>query len=610
MASGTQSELQALKGWTLPPRVIRVLGDPRFRLEGPLLALHNCPDETTWTVEEPGILRQWTTKNGRELLHHVLSDLETLWAFGGPGPVLASAADDLTFWNCKTGVALKTVKQPSWITALSFRPDGKVLATGHDDGRVRLWDGGNGKLMREWREDKTPVSALAFTPDGQRLAAAMEDRRVCLFDAVHGLLTGTLEGHTDRVSGIAWHLSTRYLATSSWDTTARLWDARGEPLYILNGQADQVNAVAFSPDGTMLASADSAATIWLWEPFHGQVLRQLKGHVGEVNHLAFTADGSQLLSGGSDGRLILWDVASGENVLHATGDYAYTSRVRLSPTQKQVAAILGGRSITVWDTAQGKRLGSMEQLPSQATSITYPTNNGHLASGHEDGRILFWNTETFQSDREVREHTSRVTAMAVDPARQRLASGGSVDGYVYLWSLEKNDPLLLIPGATEGCTIEALAFVPTTSLLAAAGVDWRSSGQEGAVCLWDVDRPAKVQSVPTGGTALAARSDGKQIALATLTDSICLYSLQLGLEHELMGHSGPVTSLAYTSDGRHLLSSGDDGTIRVWDSSTGAVVQLLETDVSIRDLSITSDGRYVYTANANATAFVIDLKRT
>src|SRR5205085_5573023 len=108
-------------------------------------------------------------------------------------------------------------------------------------------------------------------------------RKVCLFDVVHGLTTGRLEGHTDRISGIAWHPSTRYLATSSWDTTARLWDVKGDPLYILNGQADQVNAVAFSPDGTMLASADSAATIWLWEPFHGKVLRQLKGHLGEVN---------------------------------------------------------------------------------------------------------------------------------------------------------------------------------------------------------------------------------------------------------------------------------------------------------------------------------------
>jgi WD40 repeat protein len=609
MASGSTSDLQALKGWTLPPRVVRVLGDPRFRLEGPLLALHNGPDETTWTVEEPGILRQWTTKNGRELLHQVLSDLEMMWTFGGATPRLVSAADDLTFWDSKTGAALKTVKQPTWVTALAFRADGSALATGHDDGRVRVWDASNGKLIREWREDQTPVSALSFTPDGQRLAAAMEDRKVYLFDTVHGLLAGKLEGHTDRISGISWHPSTRYLVTSSWDTTARLWDVRGEPLFILNGQADQVNAVAFSPDGAILASADSAATIWLWEPFHGKVLQLLKGHVGEVNHLAFTADGKHLLSGGSDGRLILWNVNTGDNVLHTSGDSTYTSRVRLSPSQKQVAAILGGRSIFLWDTDQGKRLGSIEQLPSQATAISYPTHNGHLASGHEDGRILFWNTSSLQVDREVREHTSRVTALAVDPAFLRLASGGSVDGYVYLWALDRQEPLLLIPGATEGCTVEALAFLPNSSLLIAAGVDWRSSGQEGALCVWDVDKPTKLKSLPTGGTALAARPEGNQFALATLTDSICLYSKAAELQQELIGHAGMVTSLAYTSDGKHLLSSGDDGTVRVWDAATGEQSQVLETDVSIRDLSITTDGRFVYTANANATAFVIDLNR-
>jgi WD40 repeat protein len=100
------------------------------------------------------------------------------------------------------------------------------------------------------------------------------------------------------------------------------------------------------------------------------------------------------------------------------------------------------------------------------------------------------------------------------------------------------------------------------------------------------------------------------LALATLTDSICLYDLNFDLKHELMGHTGSVTALVYSHDGKHLLSSGDDGTIRIWDTSDGTLLQALETDVSIRDLSVSADGRFVYTANANATAFVIDLKRS
>jgi WD40 repeat protein len=103
---------------------------------------------------------------------------------------------------------------------------------------------------------------------------------------------------------------------------------------------------------------------------------------------------------------------------------------------------------------------------------------------------------------------------------------------------------------------------------------------------------------------------GNQLAVATLTDSICLYQLpNLELERELEGHDGLVTALAYTNDGQYLLSTSEDGTVRVWEVASGKEMQILETDVSIRDLTVSADGRFVYTANANATAYVIDLQR-
>ncbi|HMP16305.1 MAG TPA: hypothetical protein PKD72_04730, partial [Gemmatales bacterium] len=211
---------------------------------------------------------------------------------------------------------------------------------------------------------------------------------------------------------------------------------------------------------------------------------------------------------------------------------------------------------------------------------------------------------------QTHDHNTRVTTMAISPDGKRLATGGSTDGYVFILAVPSNVIVLLIPGATEGCTVESLAFIPNSPLLAVTGVDWKSSGQEGRICLWDLAKPGKAGVTPVGGTALAAHPSGKQLAVATLTESICLYSLpELRLEKELEGHFGLVTALAYTSDGTQLLSSGDDGTVRVWDVASGTETQVCETDVSIRDLSISPDGRLVYTANANATAYVIDLRR-
>lgn len=611
MATGSSTELQALQGWKLPARVVRVLGDPRFRVEGNLLHLHPLWDGTTWTIEEPGILRQWNTVEGHELQHQHLSDLEMLWALGGNQPSLASAADDLTFWNAKTGLANKVIAQPAWVTALGFRPDGAVLATGHDDGRVRLWDTASATMIREWEMEPSAISALAFTNNGQQLAVGREDRTLVLLDCVHGVVNGKLKGHTDRISGIAWHPTTRFFATSSWDTTCRVWNVQqGEQVFILNGQADQVHAVAFSPDGSLLASSDSEATIWLWDPLEGKVIRKLKSHLGEVTQLAFTPDGKYLLSGGSDGRLILWNVATGENVLRTSADSTQASRIKLSPDQAQVAAILGGQSIYVWDAQQGQPIKTIESMPSLATALAYQTGQSGLASGHDDGRVFFWDTATGKQLAQIHDHNTRVNTMAVDSTGKNLATGGSTDGYVFILDIKTNDIQLLIPGATDGCTVESIAFIPGTTYLAVTGIDWKTSGHEGRLTLWNIDKPNKVATTATGGTALAAHPDGTQLAVATLHESICLFSLpELTLLRELIGHVGLVTALAYTSDGARLLTSGTDGTVRVWDVATGKELQVCETDVSIRDLSISPDGRFVYTANANATAYVIDLKR-
>ena len=611
MATGSSTELQALKGWKLPARVVRVLGDPRFRVEGNLLALHPLWDGNTWTMEEPGILRQWNTVEGHELQHQHLSDLEMLWALGGNQPNLASAADDLTFWNTHTGLANKVIAQPAWVTAISFRPDGAVLATGHDDGRVRLWETASATMIREWTMEPSPISTLSFSSDGEKLAVGREDRALVLLDCVHGVVIGKLKGHTDRISGISWHPTTRFFATSSWDTTCRVWNVQqGEQVFILNGQADQVHAVAFSPDGSILASSDSEATIWLWEPFAGKVIRKLKSHIGEVTQLAFTPDGHYLISGGSDGRLILWDVATGENVLRTTAEGSHTSRIKLSPREDQVAAILGGQSIYVWDAQQGKPIKTIESMPSLATALTFQTGEPGLASGHDDGRVFFWDTTTGKQQGQIHDHNTRITTMVIDSTGKKLATGGSTDGYVFILDIKTSDIQLLIPGATDGCTVESIAFVPGTTYLAVTGIDWKSSGDEGRITIWNIDNPAKVATTATGGRALAAHPNGSQLAVATLHESICLFSLpDLTLERELIGHAGLVTALAYTSDGAKLLTSGDDGTVRVWEVATGKELQVCETDVSIRDLSISPDGRFVYTANANATAYVIDLKR-
>ncbi|HEX4589203.1 MAG TPA: WD40 repeat domain-containing protein, partial [Gemmataceae bacterium] len=284
----------------LPDRI--QFGEPQWHADGVLLALAYAADGTLWSVEEPGLLRQWD-KSGRLLVRHFLSDIETLWAFGPRAELLVSASDDLVVWEVAGQREIASLPQPSWVTAVAFHPNKRVIATGHDDGSVRVWDLTSGVPShgKELSNHRQPISALAFNADGSLLAGASEERKIVVWDLPAGTVRQTLAGHTDRIPALAWQPGTNVLLSAGWDTTVRVWDiGSGEPTMLLNTHSDQVYALAFSPDGQLLAVADSSGSVHIWsEVAQGKELRVLSGDIEEIHTLAFSADGKLLAVGGN-----------------------------------------------------------------------------------------------------------------------------------------------------------------------------------------------------------------------------------------------------------------------------------------------------------------------
>lgn len=600
----------ALRNWSLPTRVVRVLGDPRFRLEGTLLALFADFDGTSWTVEEPGVLRHWTTDTGREHSRAALSDFEMLWAFAAKVPLLASAADDWSLWQRNTGKLLRSGRTPSWITALALEGNGRHLATGHDDGMVRLWDSASGVLRREWTTGSAPVSALQFSPSGQLLAAANEACDIHLWNVALGLAVGRLQGHTDRVTALAWHPEERHLVSSGWDTTARLWDtATGEPLYLLNGQAEQVVGVAYAPNGRYIATADGDQMVWLWDPFRGRVLRRLRSHAGEITGLTFTPDSRRILSGGTDGRIILWDVYTGRNLFKASDALRSAMRLSLSPGGSQVACLMGGNALHLWDLRRQPAVCEALPLASAATAVAHSPDGKWLATGHERGEVQLWDRRTHRPLAPWHQHQTRISALVFSPSRPVLASAGGADGYVYLWSLKDGTPLLLIPEAARKCSVETIAFVPNSPWFLAAGVDWTSfDADKGTVQLWDLQRPGVVATADFGMTALRVHPSGETFVAALLDESLGLFETRsLKLIRELPGQAAGQEALCFSPDGRWLAMAGEDMQVRICSMPTGKLQTTLDLDSPVRDLAFFRDGNYLCTANANSTLYVIEI---
>jgi WD40 repeat protein len=602
-----------------PTLVRRVFGSNPLRTEGDILALGYSPDGTLLSVEDPGLLRRWDLSTQQQLSSHALEELAVHWAFSRDGQFLAAGNSDVTLWDTASGEVVNTWSHPSWVTAVAFDSSGDVLATGHDDGIVRLWDTGTGEQLQELVGHPLPVSALAFNGDSKQLASAGEDRTIRLWEVNRGVMLGSLFGHTDRVPGLAWHPDGVRLLSAGWDTTARVWDTTTfQPIILLNAHAGQVFAFALSDDGQRLACADSSNTVHLWDLNGYRLLGSLRDRAaGEVRCLAFAPDNRRLVFGGIERLIYVWDTGR----QHAEEDRLYDPQrqrtvVALGDGGRRLYSASSGTIPRLWDTHTGQPLPTWPEAGPICSFAVSP--NGHWAVGSlappapsQEGQtpLALWNAHSGERVAMADEERGPVTTLVFSPDSKLLATASYQSSNVWLWDLPALEPYLLINNAAEGCAVESVAFHPDGRHLAIAGIDCLStSGRDGQVDLYSLTDKQVTATLPGGALCVAFAPDGKRLATATLRGTIRIYDMTTRqLIAELSGHTDLINGLAWSPDGRLLASLSDDHTVRLWDASTLAPRSVLPLDTQGKSLAFSPDSRWLCTGNANGSCYQLEV---
>lgn len=604
-----------------PPRVF---GAPALHTDGELLALGLTTDGVLWSVEEPGELRGWSLRQRRSTGSVPLEGMAMLWAFNWAGRLLASASDEVTVWEAASGQQLASWPTPTWVTALAFQPGEAVLATGHDDGVVRVWDWAEGQMLLEIAAHQRSVSAVAFSWDGTRLASAGEDKFIHLWDVRTGKSAGTLTGHKDRIPGMVWHPDNRRLFSAGWDTTVRVWDTSTcEPIILLNSHATQVHALALSGDGKLLASADSASTVHLWDTDRHATVALLREATGEIRCLAFSPDDERgnpgpavLAYGGADRLIYLWDSRQGSGGTGQIDPLSSRTTVEVSPDDRTLYGLGAGMALRGWDVDSGAATFALEGSPVLRTSTLSADGKWLAAVRVESGDDDLGTLAIYRAADGVRQavcdgQRPPITALAFDSTAALLAAGGIRSSDVWLWRVPSGEPLLLIPDAIESASVEALAFQPGSRLLAVAGIDWlATSGRDGQIALWDVDTRQVQRRLDRGAVAVAWHPDGRRLLAAGLDRVARIYDAATGqLLHQLVGHQDTLTCLAISPDGQLLVTGGDDRALRLWDIKSGDTVGAWELDNPVKAVTFSRDGRFLYTGNGNTSCYQLEVEQ-
>ncbi len=322
-----------------------------------------------------------------------------------------------------------------------------------------------------------------------------------------------------------------------------------------------INALAYSPDGKMIAIVGAGRAITLWDAATGKEIHPFPNISDQSDSLAFSPNGKILATGGF-AFCRLWDVTIGKELRQFDG-----GKITFSPDGILVA-IAGGpgreRTLRLCDAATGKELRQIECGSSGVCGLAYSPDGKRIATADMNGIIRLWDPATGKEQHRLQGHSKGVWKIAFSPDGKQLASS-SEDETIRLWDPTTGRQIRILGEKLGVHSSMPIAFSPDGTLLASGHIG-------GNIRIWDVAAGKEKRRWQAGAGAMALRAvafspDGKR--LASGAESFRLWDVATGRErHPSEEHNGFVQFVRFSPDGKKLASIGWDRCLLAWDLAT------------------------------------------